>query len=356
MAAQGIIVSKGQLCPGGSSTNKVWLEFSDDLSKGGFSVNDGDLTWLVKRPRIDEGLVLFLAIDSDKPDRVNARPNKYKTGQVLYDIDTNQTGRIERAWPETDVDLDEDDSLRRPCPGYKVEGRLFKFEGPMLEDDIAHHLIVDAKHEAAAASRIVVWVRALHFNAIKRGALETAKREGPFTKFIEICRAGSVGEVQGYLKLHAFDVNKPSHLTKKTPLREATENFNNEVVMFLVGKGADPNKKDDHGYVLHSCLGSTEVGSLGTTRTLLSLMETRADPDGESGSSNTIASSDGKRYWLNVSRIRPQYRREDMDKMKVPHLARFYFALAGQPYAKHTMVSEISNILSNQEKYRRMVL
>ena len=79
------------------------------------------------------------------------------------------------------------------------------------------------------------------------------------------------------------------------------------------------------------------------------------DPNGMKELSYEIASSDGKHYWLNVNGYHCNYRFTNLIKMGVPWLLRFFFALVGQPYAKQTIVKDITCHLANQEKYRRMV-
>ena len=89
------------------------------------------------------------------------------------------------------------------------------------------------------------------------------------------------------------------------------------------------------------------------------MLETKADPDPDPNPSeehtDSIASTDGKRYWLDVSRRRPQYRREDLRSMGVIRLPRFFFALTGQDYVKWKLVSEITTRLANQDAYHQMV-
>ena len=98
-------------------------------------------------------------------------------------------------------------------------------------------------------------------------------------------------------------------------------------------------------------------GGLNTAHFVLSLPKTKADPDPKQGKGYTdrIASTDGKRYWLDVNRRRPPYSPEDMVRMGVPRLPRFFSALAGQDYVKWKLVSEITATLANQEAYHRMV-
>ena len=175
-----------------------------------------------------------------------------------------------------------------------------------------------------------------------------------------MCRHERVGEVKRYITQRPtskWNVNSKNGVTNKSALREAVEHHNYDVIKMLVGLGADPNMRDgkDDDFILYAALRDTSPGAIKTTRLLLTFMETKADPDGQAGSSNTMASSDGKRYWLETSRNRKNYRPDDMVQMGVPHLPRFIFSLAGQAYAQWKLVKEISVTLANQETYHRMV-
>ena len=358
-------------CVSGHTRNVISIIITSQTAPPhSFTLQKSDLVWAPSDEKPKQELndtFLLLSVDARSNEiygnvtypRILARPLKYEQGQVLYDAERNRCGRISAipsiSSSDTYMSLHHYNNSRLSFdPYYLANG------SELTSQTEIQKFVVGQKHKAAAGARIGKWWKCCRFNKSVRmcqAAKTIAQRRGPYTKFNHLCRNGTVAAVRDYLLRNAsvFDINDEHHLTQKCPLREAAEHNNDGTIAFLVSKGADPNKADGKGFILYSCLRSTSAGSLRTTRTLLSLMETRADPDGDKGSSDRIASSDGKRYWLGVSRRRPKYRKEDMVNMGVPNLPQFYFALAGQSYAQRTLVKNIAGKLANQEKYRRLV-
>ena len=152
-------------------------------------------------------------------------------------------------------------------------------------------------------------------------------------------------------------INERHPINLKKPLIEAVDNHCGEVMILLIRLGTNPNTRDgkDDTFILHNSLRDKYPGAIRTTRLLMSFIQDKADTVRDEEPSNTVASSDSKRYWLKINRKRKNYRIADMVEMGVPHLPRFIFALIEQAYAQWMIVLKIMKTLANEEtKYHRM--
>ena len=234
-------------------------------------------------------------------------------------------------------------------------------EGRVKEKDL-EKMIICLPHKTAATKRIQEWYRSIKFNNKIIPILENAKTNAQWRGHVSVinrmCRDNNALQVKDYVSsTKKWNINGKSVITKKTALGEAVENHNLDVIKMLVNIGADPNIRDgeEDEYVLYKTLRDESPGAMKTTRFLLSFLEAKADPTGESGSSDVIASSDGKKYWLQQNRDRKTYRKDDLVTMGVPDLPLFLFSLVGQSYAKWKLMKDISCKLANQEVYKRKV-
>ena len=281
---------------------------------------------------------------------LKAFPVNFEIGQLFYDISSNRCSRIIQI-PQRPSLKSEESIETQKIPRYIVENSSGD-SIELLETDLEDHL-VGPKHETASLIRIKKWLNSLRLHWMIDGRV-------PSAYVLQLSRDASKHEkLHNYLKQNPknWDVNDKHPMTNQTALSEAVKYHNNEIIRLLVNFGANPNERvgKEELFILYYNLKDTSPGAIETTRLLLSLPETKADPDDVLGSSNAIASSAGKQYWLEVSRNRKPYERSDMEKIGTPRLSEFAFALYGQQYAQWKLAKDIATTLANQQSYNRLV-
>ena len=328
---------------------KITLTTTVKEERTSITVSDRDLRW--EEDNIDKKRPYLLLIWNCTDINVTAKALKYTIGCSLYDPKKSTWGKIVDIPPNPEQEWKMGDS-EQFVPTYTVE--FLKKRQVVTESVVGSYGLV-------AVAKIWSWYKCIRHNRAVRiieSACKEASLHGPGTLINQSVRNGSASDVRSITCQHPnWKINDKNWMTGKTALREAVEHHNCDVVTFLIGLGADPNCRDgtNEDFILYAALRDTTPGGVTITRHLLSFIETKADPDDIPFSSNEVASSDGKRFWLETSRSRKPYSKDFMAEIGAPHLPRYIFSLVGQPYAKWKIIKDISLTLSNQEKYHRMV-
>mmetsp|Transcript_50905 Transcript_50905/g.99603 ORF Transcript_50905/g.99603 Transcript_50905/m.99603 type:complete len:360 (+) Transcript_50905:418-1497(+) len=319
--------------PEGRQSDKISIHTLESRSSYGahhiFELLKSQLIWasessstaILQYATIESDLVLLTVKESDKslrprskkqPSSIYAQRALFKIGQSLPKVN-GASGFIWGSIVGASTPF-----VLNSCaaPVYDVcfrERNLGEGYTFLMSEDEVKKLLVDSS--VNASSKISKWYRDLRYNRVRQiCALIKTEMESFSSNVNRMCRNSSAESVRNYIRTQGgnWKVNTRNKITKKTALREAVESHNYEVIELLVGLGADPNMRDgrDDDHILYAVLRDSSPGAIRTTRLLLSHSETLADPDGRKSSSDEIASSEGKCYWLENSRNALKYKKK----------------------------------------------